>query len=154
MQRAVSIGFGLVLGVLTLVLQGCDQWPADPRNSLNSALERGTLRVGVIANPPWVELADPTAPTGVESDLVAQFAAEHDLVVDWRTGGVEEQIEALRAYELDLLIGGFTRSNPWKAEVGNSFPHHEDRVLLTPPGENALLMAVERFLFQQQENER
>jgi len=130
-----ALPLGLMLLILTL--QGCDHWPADPRDSLTTAIERGTLKVGVVANPPWVKITDPEAPTGLESQLITEFARELGMTVDWRTGGVEEQIEALKSFELDLLIGGFTAANPWKAEVGNTFPYYTERVLIgsrgTPP---------------------
>lgn len=146
-----------------LVLPGCERWPADPRDSLSAAEERGTLRVGVIANPPWVDLSDPAAPTGLEIDLVSAFAAQLGMEVEWQHAGVEQQVEAIRNLELDVLAGGFSAANPWKAEVGQTFvyfsePHPDgalgDHVLLTAPGENALLMALERFLFTRQNPER
>ena len=120
----------LSLTLLILMLQGCDRWPADPRDSLTTAIERGTLKVGVVANPPWVEVTDPAAPAGLESQLVTEFARERGMTVDWRTGGMEEQIEALKSFELDLLIGGFTAANPWKTEVGTTFPYYTERVLI------------------------
>lgn len=137
MPFAVLIRSALTFGLFMLLLQGCDRWPADPRDSLTTAIERGTLNVGVVANPPWVTVTDPDAPEGLESRLVTEFARELGMTINWRTSGVEDQIEALRSYDLDLLIGGFTASNPWKTEVGNTFPYYIERVLIgsrgTPP---------------------
>lgn len=140
--------------VVLLLLSGCE-WPADARDSLAAAQERGALRVGVIANPPWVELSDPTAPAGVEAELISGFAEQQGLQVQWHHGGVEQQVQALKNFELDILLGGFSAANPWNGEVGQTFIYLRedqhaplgDHVILTAPGENALLMAVERYLF-------
>lgn len=134
MQIPSVFSSALLLSVLMLLLQGCDRWPADPRHSLDAAIDRGTLKVGVVANPPWVSVTHPDAPEGLESQLVTQFAQELDMTVEWSTGGVEEQIEALKSFQLDLLIGGFTASNPWKAEVGNTFPYYIERILIGSKG--------------------
>lgn len=154
---------GALAAVLVLLLSGCDTWPADPRNSLAAAEERGALRVGVVANPPWVEMDTPQAPAGLESELVNEFASQLGLDVEWHSDGVEQQIEALKNFELDLMIGGFSAANPWKAEVGQTFIYFSehtqsgslgDHVMLTAPGENALLMALERYLFTRQDPDR
>lgn len=159
---------GAPAAVLVLLLSGCDTWPADPRHSLAAAEERGALRVGVVANPPWVEVSStemntPQAPAGLESELVNEFAAQLGLDVEWHGSGVEQQIDALKNFELDLMIGGFSAANPWKAEVGQTFVYFSepnqsgslgDHVMLTAPGENALLMALERYLFTRQDPDR
>ncbi len=146
---------------LTMLLTGC-QWPADPERSLTAARERGALRVGVVANPPWVEVPDPAAPVGLESELVREFAERQDLDIQWHHRGVEQLVESLRRHELDLLIGGFSATHPWRAEVGQTFIYFNERnqqgtlgehVILTAPGENALLLTLERFLFTRQDPE-
>lgn len=164
MLRFSRTSAGVALAaVLVLLLSGCDSWPADPRNSLAAAEQRGALRVGVVANPPWVETNSPEAPAGLESELVSEFASQLGLDVEWHSDGVEQQVEALKNFELDLMIGGFSAANPWKAEVGQTFvyfsEHNQsgslgDHVMLTAPGENALLMALERYLFTRQDPER
>lgn len=163
-RPAISIAVRLFSVLALLVLSsGCDHFPADPRNSLTAALERGALRVGVQANPPWVELSNPQAPAGLEADLVIDYAEQLGIGVEWYAAGVEQQIEALTHYQLDLVIGGFSAAHPWQAEVGQTFTYfHEPRmsgargkhVILTAPGENALLMSLERFLFNRQDPQR
>lgn len=151
-----------LLGVVSLLIltSACDPFPADPRDSLSAALERGALRVGVLANPPWVELSDPGTPAGLEVDLITDYAEQLGIDVDWHTAGVEQQIEALTHYQLDVVIGGFSAANPWHAEVGQTFTYFNEpsaggargkHVILTAPGENALLMSLERFLFSRQD---
>lgn len=164
MLRFSRTSAGVALAaVLVLLLSGCDSWPADPRNSLAAAEQRGALRVGVVANPPWVETNSPEAPAGLESELVSEFASQLGLDVEWHSDGVEQQVDALKNFELDLLIGGFSAANPWKAEVGQTFIYFSehkqsgslgDHVMLTAPGENALLMALERYLFTRQDPDR
>ncbi|WP_185268968.1 transporter substrate-binding domain-containing protein [Halopseudomonas xiamenensis] len=152
-----------IAGLLLFMLAGCEQWPADPRASLANIHERGTLRVGVVEHVPWVTLGDDTAPGGLEGQLVAEFAGQLGVDVDWHRDGVEQQIEALKNFELDLLIGGFSAANPWQAEVAQTFVYFSehsqpgalaDHVMLSTPGENALLMELERFLFTRQDPQR
>lgn len=159
----LSLPAFLSLATVLLLLSGCDRWPDDPRNSLAAAEQRGALRVGVVANPPWVEPNPPRAPGGMESELVSEFADRLGLEVEWHHAGVEQQVEALKNFQLDLLIGGFSAAHPWPAEVGQSFPYFTDNrrngaqgqhVILSAPGENALLMELERFLFTQQDPQR
>jgi polar amino acid transport system substrate-binding protein len=56
---------------LSLAAAGC-QFPRDPEGTLDR-VEGGTMRVGVIHNPPWVDLSE-KEPTGVEIDLIEGFA--------------------------------------------------------------------------------
>lgn len=165
LQRPVLSLAVRLLSVMALLvpMSGCDRFPADPQTSLTAALERGSLRVGVLANPPWVDLSNPDTPAGMEVDLVADYAGQLGIDVDWHAAGVEQQIEALTHYQLDLVIGGFSAAHPWHAEVGQTFTYfHEPgmsgargkHVILTAPGENALLMSLERFLFSRQDPER
>src|SRR5690554_6075008 len=103
-----SASMALTAVLMLLLLTGCDQWPADPRHSLDSARERGTLRVGVLHAPPWVELTDQASPAGLEVELISEFAADLGLEVEWHIDGVEQQTEALKQAELDILLGGFS----------------------------------------------
>lgn len=156
MSRAAALA-------VLLLLSGCERWPDDPRDSLAAAEQRGALRVGVVANPPWVKPDPPEAPGGIESALVRDFAEQVGLEVQWYHAGVEQQIDALKNFELDLLIGGFSAAHPWKAEVSQTFPYFIDKrqdgargkhVILSAPGENALLTELERFLFANRDPQR
>src|SRR5690606_31629618 len=138
---------------------GC-QWPADPQRSLPAPRGRGPLRVGVVAHPRGVAVPDPAGPVGLESELVRASAERPALDIQWHHRGVEQLVESLRRHELDLLIGGFSATHPWRAEVGQTFIYFNERnqqgtlgehVILTAPGENALLLTLERFLFTRQD---
>jgi hypothetical protein len=56
----------------------------------------------------------------------------------------------LEAYRLDLVAAGLTDDDPWSERTGFSKPWKIEpdgtrRVLATAPGENALLVALDRF---------
>src|SRR5690606_13739315 len=101
---------------LTMMLTA-SQWPADPERSLAAARVRRGVRVGVLHTPPWVEVPDPAAPVGLESELVRAFDERQDLDIQWHHHGVEQLVESLRRHDLDLLIGGFSATHPLRAEV-------------------------------------
>ena len=154
--RIVRLLQAICIGALALTV-GCGvSIPADPDDTL--ARVTGTkLRVGVSPNPPWTELGE-SAPRGTEVDLVKAFAQTLDAQIEWVVGGEESLITALEHGELHLVIGGLTADTPWVEKVAITKPYAETRdsrgerqklVMAAPPGENAYLLALERFLLAQ-----
>lgn len=142
-----------VVATLLLLLSGCGaSLPMDPHGTLDRA-ENGTLRVGVTANPPWVEIEN-GEPTGREPDLIREFAAQRDAIIEWTAGSEAVLTSALERGELDVVIGGFLDDTPWADMAAVTRPYTttegpkgpERHVLLARMGENALLVALERFL--------
>jgi polar amino acid transport system substrate-binding protein len=122
----------VMLGV-TLLLVGC-QYPRDPEGSLNRAAG-GTLRVGVIDDPPWVDLSNPRDPRGVEPALIRGFAEEIDAEVEWIEGTEADLVEAMRGFQLDVIIGGLDRSSPYQKHVALTRPYVDTEIeFATPPG--------------------
>ena len=102
---------------------GCDL-PHDPKDTLENV--RGdTVRVGVSESPPWV-VRDGGSPAGVEADLVRRFADDLGAEVEWIWGAPQEHLEALRRFQLDLVIGGLTRASPWRRHVAFTAPYFTD----------------------------
>ncbi|BDI22926.1 transporter substrate-binding domain-containing protein [Herbiconiux sp. L3-i23] len=140
---------------LTAALAGCSI-PMDPEGTLASA-EGGTLLVGVTENGDWVRL-DGDEPSGIEPDLLRDFASDHDATIEWVEGSEQELIADLERGDLDILLGGFTDDTPWFDRTGMTRPYAESRdetgaiekhVVLARMGENALLLALDRFLLSQ-----
>ena len=121
-----ALGLAL-LAIPGLLGVGCGEFPADPEKSLERALERGSLRVGVTDAPPWIRRAGDRA-EGVEARLIESFADQLGLGIEWHWGPTEEHMEALETYRLDLAAGGLTRSNPWTKRIGASRPYYVERV--------------------------
>lgn len=142
-----------------VVLSGCSGGiPADPDGTLERVTD-GTLRVGVSHNPPWVDLGVEGEPTGSEVALVRRFAEQIDADIEWTDSSEAPLVDALDRGELDLLIAGFVADTPWSekaavtrpfAEIANSRGEREKHVMLAPMGENAFLVALERFLLSGQ----
>jgi ABC-type amino acid transport substrate-binding protein len=139
----------LALGLLAPA--ACERFPADPRGSLESALTRGTLRVGAIEHEPWVRV-DGHGPrrrvTGREAELVRGFAHRLGVDVEWTTGGAT--LGQLERGELDVVVGGLAKDDPWTRRVGFTIPYgrsaERELVMAVPQGENAMLMALEAYL--------
>jgi ABC-type amino acid transport substrate-binding protein len=149
---------------LLILASGCaSQFPADPDGTLDRTTA-GVLRVGVSPNPPWTVLsAENAEPTGLEVDLVEDFAESIDADVVWTPGGEEDLMGQLERSELDLVVGGLTASSPWASHAALTYPYatttgddgaREKRVMAAPLGENAFLVELESFLLDQKAEER
>lgn len=135
-----------VLGVM-LALTACDRFPRDSRDTLER-VEHGELRVGVIEHAPWAFGDDGPegGPRGADAELVRGFAEDVHAHVTWRRGPAGELFISLERGELDLVIGGIRKDTPWKKRVALTRPYYADRVIASSPGENALLLRLERAI--------
>ena len=140
------------LALLVVVLTACDL-PRDPDGSLERA-RGGTLRVGAAHNPPWVSIGS-GEPEGVEVTLVNEIARAAGARIEWHPGAESELLTALKDREIDIVVAGLTDDLPWIAEVGFTRVYYEDpvakkkHVMAVAPGENALLVHVERVLLRE-----
>lgn len=142
-----AAGSPLALLACACLLAACDA-PRDPERTLEH-LRGGTLRAGAVESPLHLTRSGERA-IGPEAELVAAFAAQHGAQVEWRWGGLDEHMQALKHFELDLVAAGLTTRSPWRREVGFTRPWRRDgetrRVLAVPPGENATLYALDRLI--------
>jgi polar amino acid transport system substrate-binding protein len=145
----------LLVALVAAVLAGCGVTiPTDPEGTLER-VTGGTLRVGVSPNPPWTDVAQGAEPTGTEVGLVKEFAATLQSEVSWTAGGEQTLIKRLEEGDLDLVIGGLTAETPWEEHIAVTKPYAEGTgpdgkriklVMAAPPGENAFLLRLEKFL--------
>lgn len=139
----------LFIASLALSLSACEgSFPKDPGDTLEKAKAEG-LVVGYSENPPWVVKTD-TVPAGIEPALVKAFARSIGTRVIWENGTEHHLFEALEQKKIHLLIAGIRQSTPWKTNVALTRPYLErgkdKHVMAGIPGENAFLVALERFL--------
>lgn len=145
-------------------LAACSAYPMDPDKTLDRVRERGKLRVGVSPSAPWTTVGDREGAVatvdgqpigGVEVALAQQFARSLGVEPLWQVEGEQRLVEKVEMDEVDLAIGGFTADSPWSAQVGLTRAYAEapnargkkvGHVMLVPPGENALVSQLERFL--------
>ena len=141
-----------VVLAVALAVGGCGI-PVDPEGTLERA-SGGVLRVGMSEHEPWTAL-DRGDRTGVEVELVEEFAAGLDAEIEWHDAGEESLIEQLHRGELDVVVGGLTQKTPWVDSAALTRPYvvvtspegsPEPHVMAARRGENALLVALERFL--------
>jgi polar amino acid transport system substrate-binding protein len=148
MRRALQ---GLLWFAL-LPLLGCKGFPKDPEHTLDQ-VRNGTLVVGYSENPPWV-VKTAGAPTGSEAELVEAFASTLSARVQWRNDTEQNLFEALEKRQVHLVVAGLTDQNPWQEKVAFTRPYKEvgkeKHVLASIQGENAFIVALERFLHQQE----
>ena len=78
--------------------------PRDPGGSLDGALRRGSLRVGI---------DDGGAATHAEErSVVTALAADHRLAVSWVAGPLPQLLERLEHFELDVVVSGLRPDHP------------------------------------------
>ena len=122
--------------------------PHDPENSLDRIRQSGILRAGFTVHEPWVTADGSGAPGGPEAEIVSRFADSLGARVEWRQGSESELFEALERFELDIVIGGLTADNPAGPALGltRGYVEHDGKqhVIASAPGENRLLVALER----------
>jgi polar amino acid transport system substrate-binding protein len=123
-----------VLGLAGAMAIGC-QYPRDPEGTLDR-VSGGTMRVGVIDHPPWAAW-NGGKPRGVEPRLIREFARELDSEIEWFDGTEEELVEALRGFQLDVVIGGLTRASPAAMHAGLTRPYIDTEIqYAVRPGES------------------
>lgn len=145
-----------VLATLLAVfcLAACDM-PRDPEGTLDR-VRGGILRVGVVEQAPWIRSTN-GEPDGAEAVLVRELARELGATVEWHPGGETDLLERLEKFELDLVVGGITRATPWASRLGMTLHYAKlkrgdtvrEHVFAAPPGENAWLLTLDRFLYKQ-----
>jgi polar amino acid transport system substrate-binding protein len=102
-----------VFVLVVLVAAGCD-FPRDPRGTLEG-VKNGTMRVGIVDHDPWTQIEEGHA-SGVEVELLKDFARELGAEASFVPGTTPELLEAAKEAEVDVLIGGFTSTSPGVSE--------------------------------------
>lgn len=116
---------------MTLALISCQPYPKDPAHSLQDARAEKLL-VGAVHAPPWVIVRDENI-SGREVTLMNEFADTLGTEIEWVRGNQEELMSLLKAREIHIVIGGLTKSNPWKKHVGITRPYYKETVIVCSP---------------------
>lgn len=143
---------------MALVLTACGSgFPKDPEGTLDRVRADGLLVAGAVPAEPMVTLPEGVdgEPAGTEVELVEDFATGLGAEVEWTVGGETELFEQLERGEIDLVVGGLTAKTPYAGMAAITRPYDEvrgvsgvpePRVMAVRAGENATLVALERFL--------
>src|SRR5918997_6391598 len=134
-MRGFVLAGGIWLAVV-LTLPRCG-FPGDPMGTLDR-VRGGEMRVGMVTNPPWTG----GGPSGVEVELVEDFARQLNSETVYVRGTTPELLEATKQGEVDVLVGGFTDESPGireQKEAGITQPYLVARPLVgVPPGGGGL----------------
>lgn len=140
------------------LISACGRFPADTEGTLDRA-QGGRLRIGVSVNPPFTRADAQGHVDGSEVTLLCGFCATVPTSPSWRVGAEGLLAAALRDGALDVLIGGLDSQSPWKDQIALTRPYRKistpsgdsrELVMAVRAGENALLVALERFLAEQE----
>lgn len=142
-----------VAAMLTTGLAGC-MLPVDPDGTLDGV--RGdVLTVGVTSAKNRAAVSADGDASGVEPDLMRGFADTLGADVVFVEGSEAELVDLLERDALDVAIGGFLDETPWVDKAATTLPYAETtgptgktqkHVMLVPLGENAMLLALDRYL--------
>lgn len=145
----------IIAGILhAVLLSGCSAIPVDPASSLDQA-RGGELHVGAAHHPPYVDIVG-ERPQGSEVDLIEDYAATIDAEVRWVVDSETVLVGQLKEGRLDVVVGGFDDATLLTTQAAMTRPYATDpdgtgRVIFTEPGENALLVDLERFLLDREQ---
>lgn len=125
--------------LILLAIISCDNYPKDPRESLRT-ITNGNFIVGFTHDPPG---------EGVE--ITKAFARSVNATIKWEKGSQEVLFRKLKENKIHFLLSEISKETPWKEEVAltREIKTNNDKgmIFALPPGENALLMKFEKFLF-------
>lgn len=116
-----------------LLICSCDRYPQDQRGTIEQ-VQGDILKVGVVENPPYIIFSN-GALTGIEVELIRQFAGSLNARIDWVKGTEGNTMLLLENGQINLAAGGFPRLSPWKKHVYFANPH--DTLIFkwgVPPG--------------------
>jgi polar amino acid transport system substrate-binding protein len=133
-----------LIALCLLTLSACD-FPYDAEGTLRRVRETGVLRVGISEHPPWVSVSEDKI-GGVEPNLALAWADQLGARVEWKRASETELVQDLAERRIDLIMGGLRTGSPWASEAAATQPYSGDHIMLVPPGENALLLSLDRFL--------
>jgi polar amino acid transport system substrate-binding protein len=115
---------------LAVATVSCTSLPRDPEQTLARIKHRHTLRVGLTESSPWVVRTVGDEPAGAEPELVRRLAAQLGATPDWHWGSENRHMNALKRFELDLVVAGLDAKTPWSKEVGVIRPYFEERLVV------------------------
>jgi hypothetical protein len=104
-------------------------------------------------------MTDEGEASGIEVELVEEFAETLDADVTWVEGGEEKLFTDLAAGRLDMVVGGLTDTTPWTDKAAITQPFDQvttsdgktvKHVMAAAMGENAFLVELEQFLLKQE----
>jgi hypothetical protein len=142
-----------LLAAVTLATWSCTSVPRDSHGALDR-VRGGVLRAGVVAHPPWTVVED-NGVSGIEAQLLEQWASQLGARVEWRVADLDQLTEALHRREIDVLAGGLDQKTPYAPQLALTQPYTEAEdargktqrlVLAVTPGESALLFNLDQFL--------
>jgi polar amino acid transport system substrate-binding protein len=130
---------------LVIFCVSCNNLPRDPHKTMDHVVRGRVMTVGVAEDDPFLVRRGEEA-VGVEADLIKGFASQLGATVKWQWRSQESLLQDLSEYKIDLVAGGLSSKTPWKKSVAVTRPFAADHVFAVPPGENAFLSALERYL--------
>ena len=131
--------------LLINLLISCKPFPRDAMQTYEEIKNSRDLKVGLLHAPPYVDLLSHEL-LGSEVALIQSFVKNRKIKgVAFIFFNTQEGFKALENKKIDLLLGGMKKNMPFK-KVGYTRPFGQNRVIAISPGENRLLVELERYI--------
>lgn len=114
-----------ILVTLLTLLTGCEDYPKDVKQTLDS-VQGGVLHVGLVENAPWV-IRGPAGPRGLEPSIIRNLATRLDAEVRWHWGPTAVVLQALEQHQIQLAAGGFATGPQLPTTVAPTKPYYVTR---------------------------
>jgi len=105
----------------------CD-FPKDPDDSFEKS-KNDRLMTGIIPGSPWITFEN-GIPSGIEAEIVNDFAARNNLQVQWVTGTEDALLSLLKERKLHIVAGGLIKDTPWKKEIGMTRVYRKEKIIV------------------------
>lgn len=132
---------------LLLIASGCANLPRDQQGWTERIERSGVLTVGVSRDG-----ATSTALEAHEKQLVETLARRLRARIEWRPNNAHALLQDLQERRLPLVAASVSCDSPFAQHVGLSKPYvtdgplQKDYCLAVAPGENRLLLLVDRII--------
>lgn len=151
MLRAICI-------ILFIMLFGCGPYPKDSYKTLQQIIDTKVLKIGVIEHKPWTFLRGGTL-QGIEIKIITEFAKSLNVEPQWHIYPESIAIHKLKENQVNIVVGGLTKTTPWNKEIALTRPYLETghkketaHVFAIRKGENQFMITLEKFLKNHKEN--
>lgn len=125
----------IAVAFVAALVAACDAYPKDPDETTRRVRGSGTMRTGIVSGD--------QDGNNAALELAGTIAGAAGAQLQSKQGSAEILIRELDDGKLDLVVGKFAKSTPWKTHAALSAPYVAERPKSDEPVLRALVKAGE-----------